>query len=117
MCRFLVAEFGKHRAQNQSKDGESRDLDKFLIPAREVTPEKQIGKGSFGEVFLAHFRGQAVAVKTISNVSEDNLARFREEILLMSDLRHPNVVYMVGACWEKELMALVLEYCQHGKKV
>ena len=72
---------------------------------------------SFGEVFLADYRGQKVAVKTMNQISPENLQRFRAEITLMSDLRHQNVVFMVGACWEKELMALVLEYCQHGKKV
>ena len=50
----------------------------------------------------------------MSTVDPENLARFRDEIILMSDLRHQNVVFMVGACWEKQLMALVLEFCQHG---
>ena len=34
----------------------------------------------------------------MSNIDPESLERFRQEIILMSDLRHPNVVYMVGAC-------------------
>jgi len=117
--------FAKHRDQNKG-DGvpgegegdkikrEARELDKFLIPAKDVVPEKQIGKGSFGEVFLANHHGQQVAVKTMNTIDAENLSRFRDEIILMSDLRHPNVVFMVGACWEKQLMALVLEFCALG---
>ncbi|GMH79298.1 hypothetical protein TL16_g08097 [Triparma laevis f. inornata] len=115
--------FKKHRDQNKDTSGadgenkierEARELDKFLIPASDVVPEKQIGKGSFGEVFLANHHGQQVAVKTMNTIDAENLSRFRDEIILMSDLRHPNVVFMVGACWEKQLMALVLEFCQLG---
>ena len=50
----------------------------------------------FGEVFKANYRGQEVAVKTLRNVDEDTVDRFREEILLMSDLKHSNVVNMIG---------------------
>ena len=32
----------------------------------------------------------------------------------MSGLRHQNVVTMVGCCWEKDLMALVMEFCEKG---
>jgi serine/threonine protein kinase len=63
---------------------------------------------------MGNYRGQKVAVKTMSTVDADNLSRFRDEIILMSDLHHPNVVFMVGACWEKKLMALVLEFCEQG---
>ena len=109
--------FARHRETNKGDKtdaADGRELDKFLIPAVDVRPEEQIGKGRFGEVFLANYRGQKVAVKTMNTIDEANLERFRDEIILMSDLRHQNVVFMVGACWETQLMALVLEYCQHG---
>ncbi|GMH73855.1 hypothetical protein TrRE_jg1047, partial [Triparma retinervis] len=107
-------DFMEHRDKNKAASTERAELDKFLIPAAEVTPVKMIGKGSFGEVFLASYRGQQVAVKTMSSIDADNLSRFRDEIILMSDLHHPNVVFMVGACWEQQLMALVLEFCDKG---
>ena len=106
--------FEEHRDKNKAASTERDELDKFIIPASEVTPVKMIGKGSFGEVFLADYRGQQVAVKTMSSIDAENLSRFRDEIILMSDLHHPNVVFMVGACWEKQLMALVLEFCDKG---
>jgi len=55
-----------------------------------------------------------VAVKTMKQVDEETLERFQGEIMLMSGLRHQNVVTMVGCCWEKDLMALVMEFCEKG---
>ena len=50
----------------------------------------------------------------MSEVEAENMERFRAEILLMRDLRHDNIVVMVGAVWSEKLMALVLEFCEHG---
>ena len=33
---------------------------------------------------------------------------------MMHDLRHPNVCSMVGAVWQEDLMALVMEFCDKG---
>ena len=89
-------------------------LKKLLINAKDLVTEECIGKGAFGEVFKASYRGSTVAVKTMKTVDISDLDRFREEILLMADLHHPNIVTMVGACWEQDLMALIMEYCEKG---
>ena len=77
-----------------------------------------IGEGSFGTVFEAQFRGATVAVKTVrvGRVTEDVVLAFRNEILAISTLRHQNLVFMLGACWDggPDRLALVLEYCGHG---
>ncbi len=100
--------------KNSSASNSESDLSKLLVNASELHSEKVIGKGSFGEVFLGTYRGQKVAVKTLINVDDDALMHFREEILLMADLRHANIVVLIGACWEEKLMALVMEYCELG---
>ena len=58
--------------------------------------------------------GQEVAVKTVINVTEENLRTFRREILLTATLRHPSIVNFVGACWGRELTCLVLEWASRG---
>jgi len=47
-------------------------------------------------------------------VDADALRGFRSEIITLSDLRHSNIVMLVGAVWEQSLMALVMEYCAKG---
>lgn len=40
--------------------------------------------------------------------------KFKDEVLLLGGLRHANIVALIGAVWEVELMALVMEYCANG---
>lgn len=60
--------------------------------------EKSLGKGGFGEVFLAlDDQGKPAAVKVLrSEVAEDESARkrFFREIEVLSKLRHPNIVHI-----------------------
>ena len=60
--------------------------------------EKSLGKGGFGEVFLAlDDQGQPAAVKVLrAEVAEDESARkrFFREIEVLSRLRHPNIVHI-----------------------
>ena len=47
-------------------------------------------------------------------VTEKNLIDFRAEILLSANLRHPNIVVFIGACWGRSAVCLVLEYVSRG---
>jgi len=99
---------------DMSATGVHKDLEKLLIKAEELVGKMVIGTGAYGEVYKSDHRGTAVAVKTMKQVGEESLERFQDEIMLMSGLRHQNVVTMLGCCWEKDLMALVMEFCEKG---
>ncbi|KAL2349210.1 hypothetical protein Fmac_003210 [Flemingia macrophylla] len=76
-----------------------------------------IGKGSFGEILRAHWRGTPVAVKRIlPSLSDDRLViqDFRHEVNLLVKLRHPNVVQFLGAVTEKKPLMLITEYLRGG---
>ena len=47
-------------------------------------------------------------------VSEAAVVAFRQEILITSQLRHPNIVEFKGACWGGDLTALILGWCSGG---
>ena len=52
------------------------------------------------------------AVKTMKKpISEAAVVAFRQEILITSQLRHPNIVEFKGACWGGDLTALILGWC------
>ena len=78
-------------------------LERHLVKASDVVLEKRIGAGAFGEVFRGKLKGQPAAIKTMLEVTEENAKAFRAEILLTGILRHPNVVTMLGCCWERGL--------------
>ncbi|GFY88477.1 VH1-interacting kinase [Actinidia rufa] len=76
-----------------------------------------IGKGSFGEILTAFWRGTPVAVKRIlPNLSDDILViqDFRHEVNLLVKLRHPNIVQFLGAVTERKPLMLITEYLRGG---
>ncbi|CAH9078343.1 unnamed protein product [Cuscuta europaea] len=76
-----------------------------------------IGKGSFGEILKAYWRGTPVAVKRIlPNLSDDRLViqDFRHEVNLLVKLRHPNVVQFLGAVTDQKPLMLITEYLRGG---
>uniref|UniRef100_A0A803L1U9 Protein kinase domain-containing protein n=1 Tax=Chenopodium quinoa TaxID=63459 RepID=A0A803L1U9_CHEQI len=76
-----------------------------------------IGKGSFGEILKAYWRGTPVAVKRIlPSLSDDRLViqDFRHEVILLVKLRHPNIVQFLGAVTEKKPLMLITEYLRGG---
>ncbi|KAG4165419.1 hypothetical protein ERO13_A13G085100v2 [Gossypium hirsutum] len=76
-----------------------------------------IGKGSFGEILKASWRGTPVAVKRIlPSLSDDRLViqDFRHEVNLLVKLRHPNIVQFLGAVTDKKPLMLITEYLKGG---
>ena len=94
--------------------GAPRLLQKLLLRPADVVMTERIGAGAFGEVFKGSHKGQEVAIKTILSITEETARLFRAEILLTGTLRHPCIVNCVGACWDKQLVCLVLEWAPKG---
>ena len=111
---MLEGQIKKFTQDMSASDGVHKDMEKLLVKADELVGKVVIGAGAYGEVYKSEYRGTVVAVKTMKQVDEEGLNRFQGEIMLMSGLRHQNVVSMVGCCWEKDLMALVMEFCEKG---
>ncbi|KAL1327769.1 hypothetical protein HN51_037770 [Arachis hypogaea] len=77
----------------------------------------RIGKGSFGEILKAYWRGTPVAVKRIlPSLSDDRLViqDFRHEVNLLVKLRHPNIVQFLGAVTDRTPLMLITEYLRGG---
>lgn len=64
----------------------------------EIT-EEELGKGAWGEVKVAKFRGLRVAAKFLhpTIVSSYNRQKFFKEMAISSKLRHPNLLQFIGA--------------------
>jgi tRNA A-37 threonylcarbamoyl transferase component Bud32 len=76
-----------------------------------------IGKGSFGEIRKASWRGTPVAVKTIRpSLSKDRMVvkDFRHEVELLVKIRHPNIVQFLGAVTQQPPLMLITEYLAGG---
>ena len=97
------------------KDQHKDKLARLLIKASDIEHTGvSLGKGSFGDVIKGIYHGSEVAIKTMKDIDQENMERFRCEILLMGGLSHPNVVMLVGCTWEEDLMSLLMEFCPLG---
>ncbi|XP_026387419.1 fibroblast growth factor receptor 2-like isoform X2 [Papaver somniferum] len=77
---------------------------------------EQIGRGSCTTVYHGLWCGSDVAVKVFSEFeySEDLLGTFRQEVLLMKGLRHPNVLLFMGAVTSPKHPCIVTEFLPRG---
>jgi len=81
------------------------------ISVRDMTVIDELGQGTFGRVSLCIWNGTYVACKTLVNqkMADDAMEDFRKEIIIMTTLRHPNVVLFIGASTTAP-MCIVTEY-------
>ncbi|CAA7017079.1 unnamed protein product [Microthlaspi erraticum] len=77
---------------------------------------EQIGQGSCGTVYHGLWFGSDVAVKVFSKqeYSEEVIQSFRQEVLLMKRLRHPNVLLFMGAVTSPQRLCIVSEFLPRG---
>ncbi|XP_062154992.1 probable receptor-like protein kinase At5g24010 [Alnus glutinosa] len=74
-----------------------------------------IGKGGFGIVYRGTLRdGKKVAVKRSEPGSNQGLPEFQTEIMILSKIRHRNLVQLIGYCDERSEMILVYEFMEKG---
>ncbi|KAK8965010.1 putative LRR receptor-like serine/threonine-protein kinase [Platanthera guangdongensis] len=78
--------------------------------------EMLIGSGAFGNVYRGVLDNETrtVAVKIAHSNSAENVEEFRNEVDLLSRIRHKNLVSLLGYCAEAGHMILVYEYVPHG---
>ena len=87
-----------------------------LIRPSEVQCIEIIGRGSFGDVWSATWRGQTIAVKIVatSGISKSSIVQIRQEAKLMKKLRHPSVLQYFGTATDKDCILIAMEYMQEG---
>lgn len=76
-----------------------------------------VGEGGFGTVYRGYLKdspGAAVAVKRLSQYARQGAREFMAELNIISQLRHRNLVQLVGWCDEDEELILVYEFMPNG---
>ncbi|CAL1413823.1 unnamed protein product [Linum trigynum] len=72
----------------------------------------KIGEGGFGKIYKAELRYTQVAIKLLDPNGLQGPAEFHKEVDILSKMRHPNLVTLIGAC--PESYALIYEYLPNG---
>ncbi|KAJ8749674.1 hypothetical protein K2173_026323 [Erythroxylum novogranatense] len=74
-----------------------------------------IGRGSFGSVYLGKLSdGKLVAVKVRFDRTQLGADSFINEVHILSQIRHQNLVCLEGFCYESKQQILVYEYLPGG---
>ncbi|KAI9887799.1 MAG: hypothetical protein M1823_000321 [Watsoniomyces obsoletus] len=73
--------------------------------ANDFTELVRLGRGGFGEVFMArhNFDGQIYAVKKITQTESNSFSKILSETMLLSRLNHPNVVRYFNTWCEEDV--------------
>ncbi|EGZ09572.1 hypothetical protein PHYSODRAFT_263229 [Phytophthora sojae] len=94
------------------------DLLSLQVRAADVKDLKQLGNGAFAMVWLVRYRdSQLLASKRLrpERRTKKHTIMFIEEIKLVANFDHPNLVNFVGAAWTIESdLQMLLEYMEGG---
>ncbi|VDM60247.1 unnamed protein product [Angiostrongylus costaricensis] len=75
---------------------------------------EKIGQGEFGELHRCLLESRQVAVKRLNSVSHEDEVAFMREIRVLGNLKHPNVVEVIGVSTIDKPMICIMEYMANG---
>ncbi|CAN6175681.1 unnamed protein product [Urochloa humidicola] len=92
----------------------------FDLPTLQQTTEhfaekNKLGEGGFGTVYKGILSdGQVIAVKTLLGRKGHGLQQLHNEVVLLAELQHKNLVRLQGFCSHQNDTLLVYEYIKNG---
>ncbi|CAK9237255.1 unnamed protein product, partial [Sphagnum troendelagicum] len=85
------------------------------VATRDFHPTMKLGEGSFGVVYKGIFaNGVEVAIKQLFVKTQENIDEFLNEVVIISGVKHRNLVKLKGCCLRDNKRLLVYEYLENG---
>ncbi|XP_016958332.1 mitogen-activated protein kinase kinase kinase kinase 5 isoform X4 [Drosophila biarmipes] len=106
----MAAAHSHHNANLLSSDISRRN------PQDEYELIQKIGSGTYGDVYKAKRiqSNELAAIKVIKLEPSDDIQIIQQEIIMMRDCRHPNIIAYYGSYLRRDKLWICMEYCGGG---
>ncbi|XP_015575800.1 U-box domain-containing protein 35 isoform X2 [Ricinus communis] len=87
-------------------------IEEIEAATNDFSDQLKIGEGGYGPVYKCYLDHTEVAVKVLRADAAQGMSQFHQEVEVLSCIRHPNMVLLLGACPEHG--CLVYEHMSNG---